>query len=418
MADDLTPLAVLATLLPWDTLDGSAQEVLLKRSTLVEMPAGTPIIAADTAPWALFLVEGRLRIESERGTHETVIATTDRARQPLFRIHPPTLRAVAVSRCRLLRTDRMLYELIERGRVTAAPDPAPRPITVVAEPRAVPVTPRGQRCRDCMLEELYTALEQGRLHLPELPPLARRLREAADADAPQFAAWVAQEPVVAQGVVEVAGLLYGGAPDLPAASGRLGAADLRDLVTALSLRELFVARSGEYRELVQRLYAVGANVAAFACVIARHVAGLSPERALLAGLVSDLGLLPAIRYMDTDADLLLRAELVETSLATLRRSLAVRVVESLGLGPDLVTVVREAGNLRRDPAEGGADYCDVVIAARVQARLCTPAADRLPPLTEVPALRRIAPEAVDPGRGLAFVADQAEMLAGLAKVLR
>ncbi|MCK9531675.1 MAG: HDOD domain-containing protein [Gammaproteobacteria bacterium] len=245
-------------------------------------------------------------------------------------------------------------------------------------------------------EKLIAALEAdiaaNRLILPTLPEIAlavRRTAERPDVSFSEIAAVIARDPGLSARLLKVANsaVMRGNRPieDIRGAVQRLGLRLVRSLVNSLAIIQSFSFGGEPMRRRLKAISDHSIDVAALSHAIAAESTRLSPDQALLAGLVHDIGKLPLLR----------RAEGLGPG-KPLNRELCVRthpwlgakVLEAWKFSPELVAVAAEHEDLMRYSAS--VDYVDVVIAANLLAYRgseCDPYAAIA--LQDVPAIRKL-----------------------------
>ena len=70
---------------------------------------------------------------------------------------------------------------------------------------------------------------------------------------------------------------------------RMGVQATRDIVVAYTIRSLFTGKDPVSKKLMREAWKHSCRIAALSYILARDVARLDPERALLAGLLHDIG---------------------------------------------------------------------------------------------------------------------------------
>ncbi|WJW75247.1 HDOD domain-containing protein [Thiohalobacter sp. IOR34] len=244
-----------------------------------------------------------------------------------------------------------------------------------------------------LLRAILEDAKRGRLQLPSLPDVALRVR-AAVRDTGRSVADVTRivqvDPALATRLVQVVNSpIYRGSrriDDCHTAITRLGLVATRNLVMSFTLRNLFQPRQQRLVERLQASWRHSCRVAAISSVLARLTPGIDPDRALLAGLVHDIGELPILRYLEAHeaaADMPL-----EDILRRLRGPLGSFVLQTWRFDSDMVAVPKRAEDWRR-AAEGPVDYADIVQVAHVHSLFGSHQAASLPPLPELPAFRKL-----------------------------
>ncbi len=172
---------------------------------------------------------------------------------------------------------------------SAAPPAASRP----AEPGATPWT-------SGIGEQLMADIREGRVALPRVPDVAieaRTLASSQDVSAARMRDVVERDPPLARRILHLANnpyfLGYGKVTELQAAIARIGFREISNLLDTLIAHQLYnvVLADPERREAVRRIWrhSWARGIAMRFIAQARADLGLSPERAYLAGLFSDVG---------------------------------------------------------------------------------------------------------------------------------
>lgn len=253
-----------------------------------------------------------------------------------------------------------------------------------------------------LFARVYADIRADRTRLPSMPDLALRLR-AAMAEPSCSAASVARavkvDPGVSAYLLRVANSsLYGGVSrisSIEAAIARLGMAAARHLVTAHALRAMFTTRSPTLESLMRGTWRRSAHVAAVAAVLAPRC-GFPAERALLAGLLQDIGSLPLLHALEQIA---VRPEpaRVAATIDEFAPKVGVVLLDNWGFDAELVEVARSRADWWRNPAQT-ADLADLILIARLHALIGTETPVTRPLINEVPAffklpLGELGPEA-------------------------
>jgi len=301
------------------------------------------------------------------------------ADQPLGFTQPHTATAITQTQCRLIRlpTER-LRELLQNSRL---------PELEVAEVDSTQ-GPASDRLFFRLIEDLMTE----KLELPSMPDIAVRVREVIAnpaTDAAEVAKIIQADPVVATQVIKAANssLLAGGRPadTLIAAVTRLGLHNTREVVTAVTMRQVFRSKSPLLNKRMVELWMHSTMVAALATVLARRLAEFSPDRALLAGLVHDIGIVPMLAHAHAYEELVHNPELLEATIAEYRGQIGAMILRRWKFPDDMITLALEAKQWQRQH-NGPGDYGDLVIIAQLHGAA---GMGGLPAPTAVPAFQRL-----------------------------
>ena len=215
-------------------------------------------------------------------------------------------------------------------------------------------------------------LVHDRLVLPTLPEAALRVRDLAtreDVTAAQLSAEIGRDPALAVRLLRVANSAAqrGNAriESLQQAVTRLGIGYTRLLVESLVMEQLFTTTTPALREHLRGIWQRSVAVAGLSQVIAAHCTLLDPARAMLAGLVHEVGALPVIRVADSQAERVEPGPMLEAVIRLLAPRIGRLVLQAWHFPPELVAVPTDCVDLQRTH-DGPADYADVVCVARLQ----------------------------------------------------
>lgn len=247
---------------------------------------------------------------------------------------------------------------------------------------------------DNLLLELY--VERNRLVLPTLPEVADRVRKSLnepDTTAGKLARLLNADPALSAKLLQVANSpLYRGRSHIDSiqtAVARLGNKVVRELVSSFAVQSMFKRRgSGGAHKLLKQVWAHSVRVAAISHVITRRFTSLSPDHAMLAGLMHDIGTLPIIGRAEKVTELLQDVPTLLQIAATLHTQLGKLILESWRFPATLVAVAAEHEDLYRDSGEA-LDYVDVVMVANLHSYAGTDHNLAQMEWDRIPALRKL-----------------------------
>lgn len=128
----------------------------------------------------------------------------------------------------------------------------------------------------------------------------------------------------------------------------------------------------------------------------------SPERAQLAGLLSDLGEVALLQYAQDHNELYDDEDALDQTIHSLRPQINGMLMHSWSLGDELITVGEGSHDWFRNHVDN-ADLCDLVMIARFYSYMGTEKADRLPALSKMPAFYKLNTSELSANDSLEFV---------------
>lgn len=249
---------------------------------------------------------------------------------------------------------------------------------------------------------------RNRVRLPSMPDVALQIR--ASMQQPNYTATTVAKAIKADAgtsayLVRVANsALYGGRAPVETLDGavvRLGMDTTRSLVTAHALRSMFRTRNRTLGRIMQESWQGSARRAALAFIIADRCPGFDPDRAMLAGLLQDIGTLPLLSALESRKELPDAERLWET-IESFSATVGVHLLTFWEFEDDMIEVVRSRKDWFRDSSEA-ADLADIVMVARLHAAVGTPEMYRQPTINHVPAFVKLPLGELGPDQSLAFL---------------
>ena len=246
-----------------------------------------------------------------------------------------------------------------------------------------------------LIQQILADAKSGKLILPSPPDWLLKVSSAIQSDrrdCTYIARLIQLDPALAARIIQVANSsLYRGAStisDCQHALMRMGLHTARNLVYVFALRQGFKPKSAIIGKRMQAVWDHSRRVAAISAVLARHRRGLDPNRALLAGLVHDIGIFPILQYVDQLPELRQDQERLEHILCRLRSTLGTFVLKQWKFDEELCRIPGEAENWLRDTGHP-ADYADLVVVAHAHSSFGGAQRYSGPPLLELPAFQKL-----------------------------
>jgi HD-like signal output (HDOD) protein len=231
--------------------------------------------------------------------------------------------------------------------------------------------PDSEREAFLFVQTLAAELSRGDVELPGFPEIVMRIRRMlADENvtAERLARVVGAEPVIAARLMRMAAsaaLNPAGKPiaDLRSAIHRVGLDTVRSATLAFAVHQL--RQSSELRGLekpLEMLWQRSVLVASLSFVLARRLSGLSPDAALLAGLLQGLGRLYILTRASRHRSLFADVASYQAIERDWHLSIACALLENWGLPEEIVQAVRESEDYAREP-RGSISLSEVLVAA-------------------------------------------------------
>ncbi len=248
---------------------------------------------------------------------------------------------------------------------------------------------------NAILNNLYHNLTDKSIQLPELPSVANRIQQIYKGESTDIAAMahiLIAYPDVARKIKNVA--RYAKKPDLRAIEKnqrsieRLGVSTVYSLVMTYAVGKLVKRLPQSHFQLVGSFWRHSLNVAAISRVLAKKTRLVSPDLAMLAGLIHGIGVLAIDDYLLQHNDLMLDHLEIEHAIQMMRPEISSLLLRKWNFDDDLILVTEECGKWSRDN-EGPADLCDLVLVANYLGLMKSDRKNSLPHVDTIPAVAKL-----------------------------
>lgn len=340
---------------PLNELNENDLELLYAQSKIKELDPRS--LVSDESKHLAYLLEGEVSLLSGGFVTEKFTHLEQRALLPLFNEALDEDSAVMTSHGAILLVDRKLFEGLYSQ----------------AQAASIDITEVGlNQSENDLLQNLLQAFRHKKLALPALPEAALKIRQAIcnpEVGSSEIIQIVQSDPVLSARLVKVSNSpLYGSWRETKTvrdAVRRLGLETTKNLSFSLSVKQLFTAKTSLIKKQLRDIYQESISIAAIAFVITQNQARhLDPEQALLSGLIQNLGLIPILKYIDEHPSMMQSVGMLGKSIENLQLPVSTLIFNEWNFDPVFIEIVEQAENWQRDSGEK-ADYCDVVIAARL-----------------------------------------------------
>ncbi len=251
------------------------------------------------------------------------------------------------------------------------------------------------------LRRCLRALKENKLALPTIPDISVKIRRAINdpkANNTRIARVVQMDPVITARLIQIANSpLYRGRRRIescPEALTRLGLKAAQHLITTFALKAVFKAKNRVIQKRMNDLWHHSSYVAAICAVLAHKTPGFDPDRAMLAGLIHDIGAVPVLTFADDHMDLLTDPAELERAIDRLRGPVGAAIMRRWRFPEDFETITLQAEDWFRDP-KPEPDYLDIVLVSQLHSFIGTPDIHRYPRIDAIPAYRKLLAGALD-----------------------
>jgi len=307
--------------------------------------------------FSYFLLDGELELHAPDGCCLVVTAGTDSASCPIAHLLPRQYDIIAHTNIEFLKIDNMMlkefldseYDVQQAAGVSLSF--VPSDIEESEHELAI---------------KIKDDLDKDRLLLPSLPEFAKLVKAA------NSALYAGQEPV----------------DTCASAIVRLGINATHKLVLSFALRELFYSRNCLMQKYMHQVWRHSAEVGALCFILARFTNKFDPEKAMLAGLLHDIGVVAILSYAQKYPGLTTGEHDLDHVVNLLRGVTGKTILQKWGFPDDLVVAAAESEEWNRNPAQEP-DICDLVIIAQLHSYVGTPMMQKHPCMIDIPCFTKL-----------------------------
>ncbi|PPC90520.1 MAG: histidine kinase [Methylobacter sp.] len=247
-----------------------------------------------------------------------------------------------------------------------------------------------------LLLDCYRNLEADNLMLPTIPDVSFRIRRAINDDKAnnsKIARVVQIDPSITARLIKISNSpLYRGRKQIescPEALTRLGLKVAQNIITAFSIKSVFSAKSPLIRRKMLELWSHSSYVGAISAVFAHKIPGFDPDRAMLAGLIHDIGIVPILTHADSHSDIISQPSDLAEAVKKLRAHIGVQIIKKWDFPADFEDVIIHAENWYRDSGEPP-NYSDIVMISQLHSFIGKVDVKKMPKLDDLPRYKMLS----------------------------
>jgi HD-like signal output (HDOD) protein len=282
----------------------------------------------------------------------------------------------------------------------------------------------GKMAKNRLYRDCYHYMQSDTLALPTIPDVAVKIRQAINepnTNSNKIARVVQLDPSITARLIKIANSpLYRGRRNIescPEALTRLGLKASQDIITAFALKAIFKAKSPIIRRKMLELWEHSSYVAAISAVFAHKTPGFDPDRAMLAGLIHDIGIVPILGYADREPEILANPEDLKDTIKELRSEIGVKIIQNWDFPADFADVIIHAENWFRDSGDQPT-YSDIVMISQFHSFIGKIDIKKMPKMDELPAYKKLVSGQLDADLSINILDKARDEIENIRQMLR
>lgn len=357
-----------------------------------------------------YLYKGEVFLEAINGNGYSVDATTFKAYYPLSTNIEHRFSAIAKSPVEVIY---LPLTTLQRSSTAAFTN------NQLINPKDVP----GALKNSSFFNGFCEALRKDQLNVPSLPDVALRLRSALQkeisiADAVKI---INLDPVISSKLIQVVNSPYyrtlEAITNSHDAVNRLGLKTTQNLVTSISLHNLFRSNNKQLNNRIQQLWKQSIQIASLSYTLASFNKKINADEALLAGLIHNIGALPIVTYAQCLGDGQYTEQELDQTIALLQGLVGVFILKKWSFPEGLQQIPLQTKSWYYDE-NPELQLSDIVLLACFHSQLGGAQRQKLPPLNTLPAFLKLGDSPLTPDMSLQALQDAQQQIANALNFFR
>lgn len=385
-----TSTEVLRQLFPIRNLSEEILENFDTEKHIEEISIGTTLFNIDEATdCAIYLLSGCVVLSDHNGKSYEIEAGKAQAKFPLCSGVKHTTTAKAKTNIRILRVSLSIMSSSNRHE---------HGVLKIAE----------EFDNNRLLKLFANHFLEHELEFPSLPEVAINLRKAIEKDVSIIDAVkiIQIDPAISAKIIEIANCpLY--LTQIPASNcyeavNRIGLNATRSLVTSLSIKKIFKAKSPLLKKYLELYWRQSLYLSVLAHVLASSSHQQNPEDALLAGLVCDIGVLPFLSFVSNLPTEFINEADINEAIPILKGIVGAAILKEWAFPMEFIDVALYSNDWFQSLSDT-LTLTDIIVLSRLHAQIGKKVNLDIPAITSIPASSKLKNMALSPENSLAIL---------------
>lgn len=355
-------------------------EVFPKQTTLFHF--------GDKTDSALYLLKGTISLSDENGKTSEIVSGTEKVKFPLSSGPIHTKTAITKTDVSILRVSQ---KIMSRKYAPLSP------FSTLVIPN--------ETTKNHLMSSFFHHYNHEELNIPSLPDVAIKLRNAMQSDASitEIVKIIQLDPVISAKLIGLANCpLYVSVTPVKnclEAVNRIGLNATRNFVISLSLSRIFRNNSPLILKYADKIWKQSVYISKLSYILAAVTKQVNPEKALLAGLVCDIGAIPFLSFAaNLPKDYCAESD-IELILPYVKGPIGYKVLNDWGFSEEFLKIPLDSENWYQNSSDE-LNLTDIVMLSRFHSRIGQPNKPRLPTLASIPATNKFKKTPLSPDLSL------------------
>jgi len=345
---------------------------------------------------ALYLLKGKLKLEAKDGHRHVVEAGSEDARRAISHLVPHWYNVTSATDVEFFWVDNFVIDNLLERQNRGGEDVQTLEVN-------------SQLFKHKLFQRIYHDLSEDKLSLPTLPEVLVRIQSIVEEQhfTDEVVLVVSSDPAISAVVLKIANsAVYrrGQFVDtVREAVALIGVERLKDILVNNVSRNLHYSYSPEIIKRVQALWWHSAEVGAISYALAKLLKTFNPHRAMLMGILHDVGMLPIYYYADRYPELLDKGQSLDAFVKMLHGDLGALILAHWNFPEEFAKVAIDADDWDYQSRSEN-DYSDLVMMAQLHSfigkgdekKLLAISEEHLPRIVGLPAYKKLGLDKLTP----------------------
>ena len=363
-------------LVPVNSLSQPFRVQLFKKARFDKLTPGTNLLPDQERNWLLYVIRGTFMHASQPNNKNSIDPL-----KPLF--NQEQGKAIqAKTECLIVRFDRKLFDiLLQEDQFNGYHVDEIMPSEI----------------ENNIFAQFMQDYNSDKIELPGIPELSIKIRNAVNAEdssIPKIARVIETDPALCAKLLRQANCAsFSDMPHISTinqAVQRLGISTVKTITDTHAITELFKSGNSQSRKRMQFLYKESMYLAKTSYLLSKNMRNFSPEKALLCGLLCNIGTIPVIMHFEKLSNSTTDSSILDNVIINFQKIFGGMLLRKWDFDEYMVSVAENSDDWSW--TSKSADYIDLIIAARwLNLGTFSPNALR-PPINQVIAFRTLGIE--------------------------
>ena len=363
-----------------------------KNAKQMLIPAQKFLLKRGSEQKSIFLLlKGVLKLTAKDGGQIIITAGSQQAANAIARIRPCLYDVSSLTQIKIIVLSDEAFKIAVSMKKTETAD------ADIEKASFANSQPKRKITQDQIITNITHLLYNDLLVLPSMPDIAIKTRKAIEdknSNLNDVIKIINMNPSIAIKIINTANsVLYNSSgvkiDNSKMACTRLGNKMVMNLVLSYAMKGIFKTNSPLYKKKMNDMWHYSVKVAAVSSILARITPGFDLEKALLCGLLHNIGSVVILNYLTEEQITIEDPEILNNVLSSLQAEVGKTLLSKWGFPDDLVEAVEHSSNLFYNE-NSDRNYIDIVNIAQIHASIGTPQQKNMPVINQIPAFNKLA----------------------------